>query len=71
MKGKFILATSLLLALTGCGHKPERAAPSPLPTATVRAQAIESKKRVATEEVVGTVWRRRPPGKGARCSRIC
>lgn len=55
MNGKCILATSLLLALAGCGHKPERAEPSPPPTVTVRTQAIESKKRVATEEVVGTV----------------
>ncbi len=55
MNGKCILATSLLLALVGCGHKSERADPSPPPTVTVRTQAIESKKRVATEEVVGTV----------------
>ena len=45
----------LALALVGCGHKTERAAAPPLPTATVRAQTVESKKRVATEEVVGTV----------------
>jgi len=43
------------LVLCGCGHKENTATPPPLPSATVRAQIIESKKRVATEEVVGTV----------------
>lgn len=39
----------------GCGHKPERTGPPTLPAASVRAQVIENKKRIATEEVVGTV----------------
>jgi RND family efflux transporter MFP subunit len=59
MKLKSQTATSLLLALAatfaGCGHKPERVEPPVLPTASVRAQVIESKKHIATEEVVGTV----------------
>ena len=41
--------------LSGCGPKENAATPPPLSAATVRAQVIESKKRVATEEVVGTV----------------
>ncbi len=45
----------LALTFVGCGHKTEHAAAPPLPTATVRVQTVESKKRVATEEVVGTV----------------
>jgi len=44
-----------LLALTGCGHKSGGAAGESLPVATVQAQTAESKSRVATEEVVGTV----------------
>jgi RND family efflux transporter MFP subunit len=55
MKGNHLLAAAVSLALAGCGHKTERAEPSPLPAAAVRWQAIESKRRVATEEVVGTV----------------
>jgi multidrug efflux pump subunit AcrA (membrane-fusion protein) len=55
MKGAILLGVGISLALVGCGHKTERAAVPPLPTATVRAQTVESKKRVATEEVVGTV----------------
>ena len=55
MKGAILLGVGLSLVLFGCGHKTERAGAPPLPTATVRAQAVESKKRVATEEVVGTV----------------
>ncbi|NOS70633.1 MAG: hypothetical protein HOP33_11975, partial [Verrucomicrobia bacterium] len=51
--------TTGLLALAGlfasCGQKHEPIASSPLPTVSVRAQVIESKKRSATEEVVGTV----------------
>lgn len=41
--------------LSGCGPKKNAAPPPQLPVATVRAQVIESKSRVATEEVVGTV----------------
>ena len=55
MKGAILLGVGLSLALVGCGHKTDPAAAPPLPTATVRAQTVESKKRVATEEVVGTV----------------
>lgn len=55
MKGNIILGVGLALALTGCGHKTERVEPATLPAATVRAQTAESKTRVATEEVVGTV----------------
>ena len=49
------VCSALAWRLVGCGHKTERAAAPPLPTATVRAQTVESKKRIATEEVVGTV----------------
>ncbi len=55
MKGAILLGVGISLALVGCGHKTERAAVPPLPTATVRVQTVESKKRVATEEIVGTV----------------
>ncbi len=59
MKRKIPLTTGLLLLLAvtfvGCGQKTERSEPPTLPTASVRVQVIESKKRVATEEVVGTV----------------
>lgn len=41
--------------LSGCGQKQKNASPPATSTATVRAQIIESKKRIATEEVVGTV----------------
>ena len=42
--------------LSGCGMHPPEAAPEPkLPTVTVRVQPVESLKRTATEEVVGTV----------------
>ncbi|TSA41404.1 MAG: efflux RND transporter periplasmic adaptor subunit, partial [Verrucomicrobiales bacterium] len=59
MKLKSHITTGLLLALAGlfvgCGEKHEQVAPAALPAASVRAQTIESKRRVATEEVVGTV----------------
>ena len=50
-------ATLLLeaFALSGCGRKAEPVAGQFLPVATVRVQVVESKSRVATEEVVGTV----------------
>jgi len=50
----FVIAA---LALTSCGHKRESSkdnSPSP-PSAQVRVQTVESKARVVTEEVVGTV----------------
>lgn len=55
MKGTILLAVGLSVALAGCGKKSERAAPATFPTVAVRVQTVESKKRVATEEVVGTV----------------
>ncbi len=59
MKLKYQITIGLMLALAiafmGCGHKTERVEPPALPTVSVRAQFIESKTRVATEEVVGTV----------------
>lgn len=55
MKRNLSLIAVLTVVLAGCGHKGERVESSPLPTATVRAQSVESKQRVATEEVVGTV----------------
>jgi len=47
-----LLAT---LAMNGCGRKTGSNPADFLPAATVRAQMAESKSRVATEEVVGTV----------------
>jgi RND family efflux transporter MFP subunit len=42
--------------ITGCGPKPSSGGRAEsLPTATVRAQTIERRERIATEEVVGTV----------------
>jgi RND family efflux transporter MFP subunit len=55
MKGTIVLIAGISLALAGCGNKREPVAPASLPPVAVRAQVVESKKRVATEEVVGTV----------------
>lgn len=55
MKGTIVLAAGLLSALVGCGRKSEPTTPATLPAASVRVEAVESKTRVATEEVVGTV----------------
>jgi RND family efflux transporter MFP subunit len=54
---KFTIAALLLatLAMNGCGRKTGSNPADSLPTATVRAQMAESKSRVATEDVVGTV----------------
>jgi RND family efflux transporter MFP subunit len=43
------------LVVTGCGPRPGSRPAESLPTATVRAQAIERHQRIATEDVVGTV----------------
>ena len=55
MKGTILLAAGLALGFTSCGHKAERAESSSLSVAAVHVQTVESKKRVAMEEVVGTV----------------
>ena len=55
MNGKILLTAGLFFTALGCGHKTERAVAPVLPAATVRVQAVESKTRIATEEVVGTV----------------
>lgn len=58
MKQRIQLATALAAATlfaAGCRHKTERTASNQLPAATVRAQIVASKTRVATEDVVGTV----------------
>lgn len=52
---QFLAAASVVCVLSGCGKMHEPATVPPLPTASVRAQIVESKSRVATEEVVGTV----------------
>ncbi len=49
------LAAVALVLLTGCREGREPAPSTGLPTVTVRVQAVESKRRLATEEVVGTV----------------
>lgn len=46
---------SAALPFCGCGNKAESSAAQTLPTASVRVQTVESRKRVATEDVVGTV----------------
>src|SRR5579859_2933313 len=43
------------LALSGCSRQNANTAAEALPAATVQARVVESKSRVATEEVVGTV----------------
>jgi RND family efflux transporter MFP subunit len=49
-------ALSVAVLLSGCGQHPSRTAPEQqLPTAVVRVQTVASLKRIATEEVVGTV----------------
>jgi len=50
-----VAVACVAFVLSGCGQKQETASRPALPAATVRAQVIESKTRVATEEVVGTV----------------
>ena len=55
MEGRILLAVGMSLALAGCRNEPRTAAPASLPSVSVRAQTVENKKRVATEEVVGTV----------------
>lgn len=55
MKRRIFTSIGLSLLLAGCGHKTEPSETSSLPPATVRVQTTESKTRVATEDVVGTV----------------
>ena len=50
-----IAVACVAFVFSGCGPQQNAAPPPQLPTATVRAQIIERKTRVATEEVVGTV----------------
>jgi RND family efflux transporter MFP subunit len=52
---RIIAVGTLAVLLCGCHKKPQPAPAANLPTTAVRAQVIESKARVATEEVVGTV----------------
>ena len=53
----FTAAALLLAALAwnGCGRKPGSQTAGSLPVAVLQAQTAESKSRVATEDVVGTV----------------
>lgn len=51
----FIAVGCVAFVLSGCGQKQEHSPTATLPATTVRTLAIESKNRVATEEVVGTV----------------
>jgi len=59
MKRKSFFSVGFLLCAAlpfcGCGHKTESGTAQTLPAASVRVQTVESLKRVATEEVVGTV----------------
>jgi RND family efflux transporter MFP subunit len=52
---RFLPIGTAALFLLGCHKSPELQAPADLPSAAVRVQTVESRKRVATEEVVGTV----------------
>jgi len=52
---RFLSIGTVALFLLGCHKSPELQAPADLPSAAVRVQTVESKKRVAIEEVVGTV----------------
>lgn len=56
MKGTILFALSFAVLLSGCGRnaEPVQASPPQAPIA-VRVQTVESKTRVATEEVVRTV----------------
>jgi RND family efflux transporter MFP subunit len=54
MKRISILA-AIAAFVSGCHKEPAPTAENTLPAVTVRAQTVESKQRVATEEVVGTV----------------
>lgn len=51
----FATIACIAFTFSGCGKKQDAITPQPVSAATVRAQIIESRKRVATEEVVGTV----------------
>ena len=55
MKRNLSFIAGLAVTLVSCGHKDARVETKSLPTATVRAQVVASKERIATEEVVGTV----------------
>lgn len=58
MRRTLLLAVGLACAalfVAGCGQKPGPTPAASLPTVTVRAQTIELRRRIATEEVVGTV----------------
>lgn len=50
-----VAVASVAFVLSGCGQKQDNSPAVALPTAAVRTQIIESKPRIATEEVVGTV----------------
>src|ERR1043166_3623903 len=55
MKGTSLLAAGLALLFASCGRKAERAESSSGSSAEGLVQTVESKRRVATEDVVGTV----------------
>ena len=58
MRRTLLLAVGLACAalfVAGCGQKSGPTPAASLPTVTVRAQTIELRRRIATEEVVGTV----------------
>lgn len=55
MKRNLLFLAGVTVVIAGCSHKSEPVVPQALPAIAVRAQVVESKARVATEEVVGTV----------------
>lgn len=55
MRRAILLTVGMSLVFVACKGKQEPHAPTSLPATTVRARVVESKKRLATEDVVGTV----------------
>ena len=54
-RGRWAILVLTLLSLAGCHRGPEAVAPESLAPATVRLAKVERGRRVATEEVVGSV----------------
>ena len=55
MKRNLFLLAGVAVVIASCSNKVEPVAPQSLPDVAVRTVVVESKTRIATEEVVGTV----------------